>query len=97
MTEYTRKDKIFNLGGAGGYAIVPGKNTDIALELLQVCTRIEKINTIQKGNTWPEHRGGEPQYWQHRLLLYLDEDDEVIFSVESVMMSDDICLTSYLN
>ena len=52
MKEYTRKDKIFYLGGGGGYAIVPGNNTEILLELLLVCIRmeksLEKTNKIQK-------------------------------------------------
>ena len=45
MREYRRKK--FYLGGAGGYAIVPGNKTEIVLELLLVCIRMEKnfINT----------------------------------------------------
>ena len=42
MTEYTRKDKMFYLGGAGGYPIVPGNKTEIVLELPLVCIRMEK-------------------------------------------------------
>ena len=52
VTEYRRKDKIFYLGGGGGYAIVPGNSTEIILELLLVCIRMEKsldkTNKIQK-------------------------------------------------
>ena len=57
MTKYTRKDKMFYLGGAGGYAIVPGNNTEITREKPKQNTKVKL--------TWPEHRAGEPQCWQH--------------------------------
>ena len=70
MTEYTRKDKMFYLGGAGGYPIVPGNKTEIVLELPLVCIRMEKtLQNTKVKLTWPEHRAGEPQYWQHPLML----------------------------
>ena len=94
MTEYTRKNKMFYLGGAGGYPIVPGNKTEIVLELPLVCIRMEKTleKTLQNTKvklTWPEHRAGEPQYWQHPLMLHLYEDFWC-FSVKSVILSDDI-------
>ena len=45
-----KRRKKFYLGGAGGYPIVPGNKTEIVLELLLVCIRMEKnfINTKVK-------------------------------------------------
>ena len=94
---------MFHLGGAGGYPIVPRKNSIETLNLTLFClewNRMGKIAKLQRGGlrkkqisgyfkqksflekliTWQEHRVGEPQCWQHRLMLSDDFCDKAEMS-----------------
>ena len=76
---------MFHLGGAGGYPIVPVKDTieiNAALPCLEQKGEIARLwrRGLRKKHisgyirhnwiTWQGHRGGEPQCWQRHLILY---------------------------